>query len=81
MFARVAVNNLTNETFLVFDRNDGLHIVLINKTKDTPTITNKQFVTWLESRFNLPKNGGGVLLFSDNLSRDGGYTYRIEAKK
>lgn len=79
VFAKLAVNNLTNETFLVFDRSEGLHIVF--KTKNTPVISNRQFVVWLESRFSLPKNGGGRLVFSENLSRNGGYTYRIEASK
>lgn len=80
---RVAVNNLTNETFLVLDTTEG--ITVSKKKSDTEgknnRLVNRPFVEWLETRFGLPKDGGGVIVFSDNLSRNGGYTYRIEPKK
>lgn len=78
-FVRVAVNNLTNEVFFVFSEADGL---IAKKYDNAPSrISSRDLVMWLEERFDLPKNGGGILLFSDNLSRENGFTYKITAKK
>lgn len=78
-FVRVAVNNLTNEVFFVFSETDGL---IAKKYDNAPSrISSRDLVMWLEERFDLPKNGGGILLFSDNLSRENGFTYKITAKK
>lgn len=80
---KVAVNNLTNEVFLVFDKTDGLHVN--QKSGDTEgknnRIVSRHFIEWLENRFGLPSDGGGVVVFSENLSRNNGYTYKIEPKK
>lgn len=75
---RIAVNNLTNETFAVLDRTDGL---LIKEWEGVYRMSNANAVRWLEARLGLPEKGGGIIVFSENLSRNGGYTYRIEAKK
>lgn len=80
---KVAVNNLTNEVFLVFDKTDGLHVN--QKSGDTEgknnRIVSRHFIEWLENRFGLPSDGGGVVVFSKNLSRTDGYTFKIEPKK
>lgn len=78
-YLRVAINNLTNEVFFVLSKDEGLPI---GKQKNAPyRVTNRELVIWLEERFSLPKNGGGVLTFSENLDRAGGFTYRVIPKK
>lgn len=65
--------------FFVFSETDGL---IAKKYDNAPSrISSRDLVMWLEERFDLPKNGGGILLFSDNLSRENGFTYKITAKK
>lgn len=76
-YLRIAVNNLTNETFAVLDKSEGVKIIPWDKVY---RISNVNLVKWLENRLGLPKNGGGVIKFSENLSRNGGYTYRMETK-
>lgn len=75
---RIAVNNLTNETFVVLDKKDGVPIM---DWKGVYRISNSNLVRWLETRLGLPEIGGGIIVFSDNLSRNGGYTYKIYAKE
>lgn len=83
VYMRVAVNNLTNEVFFVFDKAEGMRVKLDNQSKSScfNRISCRDFIVWLEDRFNLPKDGGGVIVFSDNLSRENGYTYKVEPKR
>ena len=80
-YIRIAVNNLTNEVFFVFDKTDGMHVSMKKGDKNNNRIVNKPFVSWLEERFNLPEYGGGVVVFSDNLNRENGYTFKVEPKR
>lgn len=81
VYVRVAVNNLTNEVFFVFDKTEGMKIMIDNSKSSFVRISCRDFIVWLEDRFNLPKNGGGVVVFSDNLSREEGYTFKVEPKR
>lgn len=80
-YLQVASNSLTGEIFFVLSKSKGLEIKHQSGSKTGIVVSNKMLITRLESELGLPKDGGGILDFSDNLDRKDGYTFRVTKSK
>lgn len=80
-YLQVASNTLTGEIFFRLTQSNGLEIKQQSCNKGALAISCKVLIQRLESELDLPKEGGGVLDFSENLDRSNGYTYKITKSK